>query len=271
VSCKYRIVCIFETLSMHKQLFFLFYFTALLVNAQETTDVKPEKWGDKIMNIQFNYTYIQPGGDLAGRFGNFHNVGFGGLFKILNNWTFAADVSYQFGTQVTETNFLYNLTNSNGIIMTGGGGPATFNIGMRGFTVMGKIGRVFPLGWRNPNSGIMIMMGGGVYYHKINIATNGNEIPSLTENYKKGYDRLSMGPALTQFVGYYYHSPSRYINFYIGLDLVQGFTQSVRAYNYDTNMPDTEKRTDITYGARIGWMIPIYLKSKTFSNEYEFK
>lgn len=229
------------------------------------------KRGDPIMNIQFHYTYTQPQGDMALRFGTFHNLGFGGLFKLSTNWVFAADVSYQFGNKVKDLDFLYNLTNSSGNIMTNSGTDASYNVGMRGFSSFGKVGRVFPLGLKNRNSGIMVMLGGGIYYHKINISTTRNDIPTLTEDLKKGYDKLSMGPAATQFLGYYYHSHNRFYNFYIGVDFVEAYTQSVRKYNYDTMMPDTDKRWDMTIGARIGWMIPIYLKAKTSNNEYEFK
>jgi hypothetical protein len=93
----------------------------------------------------------------------------------------------------------------------------------------------------------------------------------LSEAYQKGYDRLTMGPALTQFVGYSYQSNNRYYNFFIGVDFMEAFTKSVRKYNYDTRQADTDQRLDITYGLRVGWLIPIYLKSKNSSNEYEFK
>lgn len=230
-----------------------------------------DKKGDPIMNIQFHYTYISPQKDLALRFGTIHNAGFGGLLKTANNWLYGADASYQFGSTVKDYSFLANLTNSYGNVMNNAGQTATYNIGMRGFNFFGKVGKVFPLTWRNPNSGIILQLGAGMYFHKINISTTRNDIPTLTEELKKGYDRLSSGPAVSQFVGYYYHSSNRYYNFFIGVDFMQAFTTSVRKFNYDTMLPDTEKRFDMTVGGRIGWMIPIYLKAKNGANEYEFR
>jgi hypothetical protein len=173
--------------------------------------------------------------------------------------------------KLKHLDFLYNLTNTSGVVMNSGGVAASYNVGMRGFSAFGKAGYLIPFTTRNPNSGLMILAGAGVYYHKINISTPQNDVPTLTDDLKKGYDRLSMGPALTQFIGYSYHSHNRYYNFFIGFDFMEAFTQSVRGYNYDTMRPDTEKRTDITVGGRIGWMIPIYLRTKNKDNEYEFR
>jgi hypothetical protein len=238
----------------------------------EAVKPKPTKSiADNIFNFQFHYTYIAPGGDLAKRFGNFHGGGAGILFKTQRNWLFGADASFQFGSSVKENNMLLNLTNSNGNIMNTNGAPADFAIGQRGFNTFLSVGKLFPVSWRNTNSGIVVMAGGGVYYHKINITVASGTVPPLSDNYKKGYDRLCMGPALTQFVGYSYQSHNRYYNFYIGFDCMQAFTQSVRKYNYDTMKPDTDKRLDLNFGLRIGWMIPIYLLSKNGNDEYEFR
>lgn len=247
---------------------FSILFAVLETSAQEKK-IRPR--GDKMMNFQFHYTYLKPDGDLGKRFGNIHNVGFGGLFKLPNHWLFSLDASYQYGLNVKENEILVNLVNSSGTVMNNGGTPADYSVGQRGFSMYGKIGRLFPLTQRNLNSGIIVLLGGGVYYHKINISTSRNDIPVLSENYRKGYDRLCMGPALTQFVGYSYQSSNRYYNFFIGVDFMEAFTESVRKYNYDTRMPDTGKRLDITYGIRLGWMIPIYLNTRNASNEYEFR
>jgi hypothetical protein len=245
----------------------------LLISIRSSAQIAetPKKWGDNIINIQFHYTYMLPQGDLTSQYGPFHNLGFGVLYKSHKNWVLAMDASYQFGSEVKNLDFLYNLTNTSGVVMNSGGVAASYNVGMRGFSAFGKAGYLIPFTTRNPNSGLMILAGAGVYYHKINISTPQNDVPTLTDDLKKGYDRLSMGPALTQFIGYSYHSHNRYYNFFIGFDFMEAFTQSVRGYNYDTMRPDTEKRTDITVGGRIGWMIPIYLRTKNKDNEYEFR
>lgn len=254
---------------MYRFLLILLLVSGICVSAQQPE--RQHKWGDNIFNFQFHYTYELPQLDLANRFGNFHSLGFGILYKSHKNWILAADGAYQFGNNVKDLNFLYNLTNTSGMVMNASGTPGNYNIGMRGFNVFGKAGYLFPLTLRNPNSGIMVLAGAGIYYHKINIATTNHDIPTLTEELKKGYDNLCMGPAVTQFIGYSYQSHNRFYNFYIGIDFMQAFTKSIRGYNYDTMQPDTEKRFDMTVGGRIGWMIPIYMRTKNIENEYEFK
>jgi hypothetical protein len=229
-----------------------------------------DRIGDPIFNIQFHYSYVLPEGDMISRFGNFHNVGFGGLYKTQHNLVLGFDASYQFGTKIKDYSFLQELTNSSGVILNSSGNPAVYSVGMRGFSFFGKIGYILPIGWRNPNSGIMFLAGAGMYYHKMNISTTGT-IPSLTEDMKKGYDHLQKGPAISQFVGYYYNSPNRYYNFFIGVDFMQAFTQSVRKYNYETRLPDTQKYVDMNVGLRFGWMIPLYLKASNLENEYQFR
>ena len=45
------------------------------------------------------------------------------------------------------------------------------------------------------------------------------------------------------------------INFFGGVDLTQGWTKSLRKFNYDTGMPDNKVHSDFLYGFRVGWII----------------
>jgi hypothetical protein len=226
--------------------------------------------GDPIFNIQFHYSYVFPDGDMVHQFGPFHNVGMGGLYKTQHNLVLAFDASYQFGNKIKDYSFLNELTNSSGIVMTSAGNPAVFSVDMRGFSAFVKAGYIIPTSWRNPNSGVLLLGGVGMYYQKMFISTTGT-IPTLTEDMKKGYDNLRKGPALSQYVGYYYNSPNRFINFFIGVEIMEAFTQSVRKYNYATRKPDTGKYLDINISPRIGWMIPLYMKAKNLDNEYQYR
>ena len=96
--------------------------------------------------------------------------------------------------------------------------------------------------------------------HKIRIQDDPESpVASLTNEYKKGYDRLTNGWSLNQFVGYQYFAKNKRINFYAGIESTQGFTQNVRGYNFDTKSYDNESRLDVLYGLRIGWIVPFYL------------
>ena len=92
------------------------------------------------------------------------------------------------------------------------------------------------------------------------IETQDQVIPQLELNYRRGYDRLTVGPNLHQFVGYTFLSNGGFYNFYGGLYAQEGFTKNQRTIFYDQpNTPvPTNTRLDIQIGFRLGWYIPFY-------------
>ena len=70
----------------------------------------------------------------------------------------------------------------------------------------------------NSNSGILLMGGAGILQHKIRYEIPDNNAPQLSSEHKKGYDRLSNGPSISQFIGYVHFGNNRTINFHIGAE-----------------------------------------------------
>ena len=112
----------------------------------------------------------------------------------------------------------------------------------------------------NKNSGLLLMGGLGFLQHRIRIENLDNRVPNLNDDYVKGYDRLSNGFAAHQFIGYMHLSNSRRLNFYVGFELNQAWTQNRRGYNFDKQQVDKEKRLDLLYGIKVGWILPLYPK-----------
>jgi hypothetical protein len=113
----------------------------------------------------------------------------------------------------------------------------------------------------------MLVYGGfGTLHHKIRIAFK-DEVNALSEENKKGYDRLSFGYAINGFVGYMHLSKNRFLNFFGGFDYTQGWTKSLRKFNYDTQQEDTKTSNDILYGFRLGWIIRL---NKRTQQEYYY-
>lgn len=94
-------------------------------------------------------------------------------------------------------------------------------------------------------------MGGvGILQHKIRIEHQDNKIPQLEGDYLKGYDRLSNGLMVHQFVGYFHMSNNRLINFFVGAEAWQGFTKNRRDLNFDTKMHDDKTKQTSTWITR---------------------
>ncbi len=205
-----------------------------------------------------NYSYQFPSGDLSTRFGNNHNVGASIVRKLRSNYLFGVEGGFIFGNSIIETNFLRGVINSQGQVVDMEGEMADVQLFQRGYAIFGVVGKIIPVAGPNPNSGILLKLGGGYMRHKIRIQTQRNEVPQLEGDYLEGYDRLAAGPAASIFLGYQHFSNNRLINFNIGFEMQLGFTQPLRAFNFDTRVSESGSRFDGLTGIRAGWTIPIY-------------
>ena len=211
------------------------------------------------LNVNMNYGYQIPGGDLSSRFGANHGIGGGVDYLTEKNWIFGVNINWLFSSNIKE-DVLSNLRNVNNVFIGNNGSVGNILLRMRGVYAAGYLGKLIPISSKKKRSGIRITVGGAFLQHRIRIQDDA-EVPvaSLRDEYAIGYDRLTNGPALNQFLGYQYLSKNRRINFYLGLESTQGFTTSVRGYNFDTRSFDTDTRLDVLYGLRLGWVLPFYL------------
>lgn len=231
----------------------------------------PGEKPNKIFNFEFHYTYVGTTGDFSNRFNSMNAIGGGLLVKTTHNFLYGVEGSYYFGANIKETNMLLNMTNNVGELTTNSGEPGSINLSLRGLNGLGKVGYLFPVSRNNKNSGIVIMLGGGIVMHRYNINVKNNNVPQLTADKIKGYDRYSSGWATKQFVGYYHQSHNKLVNFYVGADLMQAITYNRRKYNYDEMQSDVGAHRDQYWGVRFGWMIPVYINTKTNDDEYIYK
>jgi len=208
--------------------------------------------------ISPSYAHQFPGGDLATRFGHNSNIGFSATRKTSGNFLFGLEGSFIFGNKVVEPGILRNVINSAGQVVDADGQMADVFLYERGWTAFATVGKILPLFGPNPNSGLMLKVGGGYMRHKVRVQTQKNVVPQLEDEYLEGYDRLCAGPAALLFVGYQHLSNRRRVNFFAGVELIAGFTQALRPYNFDTEQYNTPDRTDLLTGLRVGWSFPLY-------------
>lgn len=219
---------------------------------------------DSLLNmflVETNYSFHVPAGDISKRYGVSNTIGIGLTYKTKQNWTIGAEVSYLFGGHLKDgSSILDSLKTSSGNIINRYGEHATISLTQRGMYSGIKLGKVFPVLGPNRNSGIIFNMGAGWFHHKIRIENKANNAPAVLGDYKKGYDRLTGGVALREFIGYSHLSNNEMINFYIGFEFYQARTKSLRTVNFDTMMGDDEIKYDFLFGIRAGWILPVYRK-----------
>lgn len=212
-----------------------------------------------VLQVQLAYGAQMPGGDLADRFGyNFSIEGGLEWMTAKGNWTLGLHGQYLFGNRV-KTDVLAALRTDEGYIIGNDRSPADIFLRERGLYLGLRAGKLIPLGGANARSGIKVAIGAGLLQHRIRIQKDPlRSVPQLQGDYRAGYDRLTNGPALHQFIGYQLLSRDGRINLYAGLEFFQAFTQNRRLVNFDTRTGEPGNRLDLLSGLRLGWILPFY-------------
>ncbi len=219
----------------------------------------------------FAYAFQLPGGNVANSYGYNSTIGGALMYKTKKNLLFSFDVNFIFGNQVKNADtILWMITNSDGTIIDANGIYPEYAIYERGYSINFRIGKIFKLLRTNPNSGLMLMGGAGYLTHRMLVEVQGETVPQLKDDYGKGYDRLTGGFSLNEFIGYFYMGRSRVLNFYGGFEFYQAFTKNLRDRNFDQLIYNSSNNTyevvgkdnnnylDLFFGIKIGWMIPVY-------------
>lgn len=201
-----------------------------------------------------------PLGELSKRFGPNLNAGLNFTYKTSKNYLIGLDANYMFGRNIKE-DVLAPLKTDKNFIIDNSGYPADIRISQRILNIQFQFGKILPFLSANPNSGLVVRAGVGYMMHQIHFVDIQKQISAVGGDMVRGYDRMTHGPALSQFIGYMYLSDNRITNFYAGFEAYEGFTRSVRKLNYDTGLPDTDLRFDALIGFRFGWILPLYSRA----------
>ena len=233
----------------------LFFLSFSRLLAQETGhETKKEDAG---LITGFSYGYFIPGGDLSSRYGNNFKIDIAPAYYFYNsNFFIGLELSYLFGPEV-KINPLSNLITYDEQIISIDKTFAVLSMDERGFQAGINIGKIIPFN-NHIRSGLKLELGANVLRHWIHFQNDYAILPQLEGEYLKGYDRLTGGISMKEFIGYQYLKQESRINFYAGFEFIQGFTKSLRKYNYDMAVYDLKERKDYLYGFKIGWILPLY-------------
>lgn len=238
------------------------FFSFLLIhesNAQSRVDSLVS-----IPMISFHYSYHVSGADMALRFGNSSSVGGDFVFKTKKGYLLGLDFSFVFGENVkNKDQYFKNIQTKDGYVIDGNGMLAEVYLYERGFNAGFILGKQFNVLNINPNSGPFVQLHGGFMQHYVRIENPYKTAAQVNDNYAKLYDRMSSGLSLTEFVGYRFMSKNKLLNFYAGVELLQAWTYERRSYNADIQgVPSQSQRLELLSGFRVGWVFPLYGKSK---------
>ncbi|NQT78036.1 MAG: hypothetical protein HQ565_10000 [Bacteroidetes bacterium] len=212
--------------------------------------------------VYATYGFHGLGGDIAEMYGPSSTLGAGLGIKTRSNFYFGLEYNYLFGGKVKKGDeIIAEILTHDGQIIGQGGEYAIFQYMQQGHMIWGQIGKIFPVFSPNPNSGILIKLGVGFVQHRMNVSVQENSALQLKDDYKLGYDRLTNGIGLNQFIGYVFLGDSRIWNFYAGFDFSQAWTKNRREMNFDTRAKDDTQHFDLFYGFKIGWVIPLYRRA----------
>jgi hypothetical protein len=208
-----------------------------------------------------HYSMLWPGGDMADRFGRANAFGLTYAYKHHSNFYGELCYSFIWGNDVRETNMLDKIKTSSGNLIDNQGLLNPIDMELRGHSLFLGAGKVFPVIGPNPNSGFFLSMHGGFLQHKIRFNYVSKNIPQIQDDYTKGYDRLSNGFALKENIGYINLSNNNLLNWTLGFECIQAFTESRRDWNIDTQQKDTKRRVDLLFGFNLQIRMPFYKRA----------
>jgi hypothetical protein len=229
------------------------------LSAQETPDVADLRNKGKAILFHLSIGAHVPAADLSKRFGQNMAIG-GGLERITaNNTVLGVEGHYLFGQQVKEDP-LTILRTPEGTIIGADGTLADVVFRQRGWYVGANIGRLFIFNEKQ-RAGIRVTNSVGWLQHNIRVQDDNSSIVQITGDYIKGYDRLTGGITLQQFIGWQKLGVDRRNNWMIGLELSQGFTNTLRDWDFSTRQKLDSRRIDLRFGIRLAWTLPFYHKA----------
>jgi hypothetical protein len=228
-------------------------FASAQIQPKQRPVERPERNKGNGILTNLSLSFGIPAADLKKRFGAHQTVALCVDYITQKNLIVGLEGQILFGNSVKENPLTILLTPEGDII----GNDQTlvdFGLRERGGNVQLRLGYLF--GIAHQRSGLLTTIGVGGMWHKIRITDNTKNMVQLDGDYIKGYDRLTGGLSLTQFVGYQHLVRYSGLNWFAGFESTQGFTKPQRDYDFSTMSRPQGNRTDVTLGFKIGMTLP---------------
>ncbi len=203
-----------------------------------------------------------PFSEMGNRYDPFMNIDANLGWKTKKNWLFITEFGFGFGMDNVKIKdeILKDIMTRDvqPFIISDGGSDAGVVAYNRNISFIGKAGKLIPFSKKHPNSGLMIIGGGGWLQHQIIYQATLEKAPQLEGDYAYGYDRQMRGFMLSGFIGYMHMSKKNFLNFYAGIEFNQAWTKMTRNYQFDLKSGDNKLYQDRMLTLKFGWMFPFF-------------
>ena len=227
-----------------------------------------------ILFLTPNFSYHFSLADLRKEFGNNLSIGADICLKTKSNWSINFGFKYYFNGKVEnavlDSTFKY-ITASGLFINRSGVASSEIEVDFRGTSFHLQGGKVIPVSQKFRNSGIWVQFGIGFMQHYLYIKNpqqSEYRVPALEPEYQKGYDRLTLGFSLNQFIGYMHLTKKNLLCFYGGVEFSEVFAKRQREYDFNLMRKDDAKLFESIIGLKVGWIIPLYKHNPYMEYEY---
>lgn len=208
--------------------------------------------------------------------GPYLDYGINALYKYQTNWLVTLDGNLWMGDDNLKlrTDRMSDVFTRDSIVIGSGGYDAVVTCYNRGFSVMGGVGKIFPVApTKNPNSGIMARVNAGYMLQQTIFMQNEAVAYPIDGDYGLLYDHQRQGFLMGESVGFWYMSNhANLTNIYFELGVQQCWSHSTRDYIIDDVLnlrgPDQNKYFDLLYTFKVCWMFP--LKGKQAHDIYYY-
>lgn len=197
------------------------------------------------------------------------SFGVNGFYKYKSNWLVGIDFDLFFGNDNLKNRIerMGAIYSSDSIIIGTNGTDAVVTAYNRGLDFKVGVGKIIPVApQKNPNSGILLRLNGGMMFQQTIFTLNEVNAPQLDGDYALLYDHQRRGLMLNESVGFWFMSNrANLINFYISFDVTQCWSKSTRDYIIDDYLgirgKDNSSYFDLLYSIKLCWMFPLKGKS----------
>ena len=203
-----------------------------------------------------------PAGQLASRFGGHATAGASYTYLWPKKWALTLEGAFGFGNRLKQDP-LTSLRDSTGILAGANGNPATITLTERFYLLPTlKVGKLFivrrkrkPLQFEHA---LLLQAGASYLAYQYGIEDVAKTVPLLDKTNKRGYDRLTGGPALLLEATYMLFAPNSKYSFFASLQLVGSVGKSLRKFDFGTGSADTKTYASGMCNLRVGLSINIF-------------